>query len=173
MPRCTTCAHPDRAEIDRRLAAGEAERSVAKRFSVSSASVHRHKGHHLPATLAAATEAAEVARGDDLLGQVRQHIGELRALFTAAVTVLRDVKAMGDHDRTLKAIGEATRTHTAALRHLELLGKLAGELDERPTVNLLVNPAFVQVQAAILTALEPHPEALEAVRRALRGVAGG
>jgi len=43
MPRtCTTCAHPHRDEIDRRLPDGAPLRNIAKQFSVSSASLFRH-----------------------------------------------------------------------------------------------------------------------------------
>jgi hypothetical protein len=56
---------------------------------------------------------------------------------------------------------------------LELLGKLAGELDERPMVNLNVSPQWLKLRAVIVGALEPHPAAHTAVLRALEGVGDG
>jgi len=49
----------------------------------------------------------------------------------------------------------------------QLLAKLLGQLDERPQVNVLMAPEWLQVRAALLTALAPHPEARQAVAAAL------
>jgi len=49
----------------------------------------------------------------------------------------------------------------------QLLAKLLGQLDERPQVNVLMAPEWLQVRAALLTALAPHPEARRAVAAAL------
>jgi hypothetical protein len=57
--------------------------------------------------------------------------------------------------------------------NLELLGKLAGELDERPVVNLNVSPQWLDLRAVIVVALEPHPAAQESVLRALEDVGNG
>jgi len=72
MPRsCTVCEHPDRGAVDRALAGGASNRSVASLYDVSEAAVRRHKGNHLPAKLVLAEKASEVAEADDLLAQVR------------------------------------------------------------------------------------------------------
>ncbi len=49
----------------------------------------------------------------------------------------------------------------------QLLAKLLGQLDERPQVNVLMAPEWLQVRAALLTALIPHPDARRAVAAAL------
>src|SRR5215204_4092102 len=59
------------------------------------------------------------------------------------------------------------------VRNLELLGKLAGELDERPVVNLNVSPEWLELRTVIVGALEPHPAAHRAVLRALESVGNG
>ena len=172
VPRCATCAHPDRADIDRRLVSGEPERAIASRYGLSRASVQRHHKNHLPDTLTKATEAAEITRADDLLAQVRKQVEELRVLFGAAVKILRDARLEHDHDSALKAVGAATRTHSAALRHLELLAKLAGELQEGPQVGVVIaSPDWLALRSAILDALESQPQAREAVLRAMRRAA--
>jgi hypothetical protein len=53
-----------------------------------------------------------------------------------------------------------------------LLGKLAGELDERPVVNLNASPEWLELRAVIVGALEPHPAAHRAVLRVLESVGG-
>jgi len=49
----------------------------------------------------------------------------------------------------------------------QLLAKLLGQLDERPQVNVLMAPEWLQVRSALLTALASHPEARLAVTTAL------
>src|SRR5215210_5056080 len=154
MPRrCTVCDHAERHGIDEALVSGAAYRSVAKRFGLSESAVYRHKTEHLPAHLLKAREVEEVARADDLLDQVRN-------LQTHALDILERAEMAGDLRTTLAAISQARG-------NLELLGKLAGELDECPVVNLNVSPEWLELRTVIVGALEPHPEAHGAVLRAL------
>jgi hypothetical protein len=55
----------------------------------------------------------------------------------------------------------------------ELLAKLLGELDERPQVTLVTAPEWLQLRAALLDALRPHPEARSAVAARLLVLEGG
>jgi hypothetical protein len=72
MPRtCAICQHPSRADIDKVLAAGTSYRNIAKQHNVSPQAMFRHKDEHIPATLAKAEAAKEVARADTLLEQVQ------------------------------------------------------------------------------------------------------
>jgi transposase-like protein len=160
MPRrCTVCDHPQRQSIDEVLVTGAPYRSVAKRFGLSVSAVYRHKTEHLPAHLSKAREAEEVARADNLLEQVRN-------LQTHALHILERAENAGDLRTALAAISQARG-------NLELLGKLAGELDERPVVNLNVSPEWLDLRAVIVGALEPHPAAHTAVLRALESVNNG
>lgn len=44
MPRqCRTCQHVKRAEIDRRLAAGEPGNQIAEHYGLNPSSLHRHR----------------------------------------------------------------------------------------------------------------------------------
>jgi hypothetical protein len=106
-----------------------------------------------------AREVEEVAQADDLLDQVRNLQGH-------ALDILERAEKAGDLRTALAAISQARG-------NLELLGKLAGELDERPLVNLTVSPQWLELRAVIVGALEPHPAAHRAVLRALEGVGDG
>ncbi len=68
------------------------------------------------------------------------------------------------------------RTALGAIREargcVELLGKLAGELQDAPTVNVFVSAEWLEVQTVILTALEPHADARFAVADALTNLNG-
>jgi len=153
MPRsCTVCTHKSRAEIDRALVAGEAFRHIAARFDTSTGALQRHKADHLPVTLVKAQEAEEVAQADALLDQVRD-------LQARGLAILGKAEAAGELRTALAAIREARG-------NLKLLAKLLGELDERPQVNVLVSTEWLELRAVVVGALEPHPEAREAVLRA-------
>ena len=160
MPRsCTVCTHEARAEIDLALVAGETFRHIAARFDTSTGALQRHKADHLPLKLAKAQEAEEVAQADDLLSQVR-------GLQARALTILDRAEEAGELRTALSAIREVRG-------NLELLAKLLGELDERPQVNILVSPEWLELRAVIVGALEPHPAARGAVLRALEGAGDG
>jgi hypothetical protein len=160
MPRrCTVCDHPQRHGINEALVTGAPYRSVAKRFRLSDSAVYRHKTEHLPAHLLKAREVEETARADDLLAQVMN-------LQVHALDILERAEETGDLRTALAAISQARG-------NLELLGKLAGELDERPVVNLNVSPQWLELRAVIVGALEPHPAAHTAVLRALESADDG
>jgi hypothetical protein len=150
------CDHPKTQCIDEALVSGGPYRSVAKRSGLSESAVYRHKTEHLPANLLKAKEVEEVAQADDLLEQVRH-------LQAHALDILERAEKVGDLRTALAAISQARG-------NLELLGKLAGELDERPVVNLNVSPEWLELRAVIVGALEPHPTAHRAIIRALEGV---
>ena len=157
MPRrCTACDHPQRHGIDEVLVTGAPYRSVAKRFELSESAVYRHKTEHLPTHLLKARKVEEVAQADDLLEQVRN-------LQAHVLDILERAEKAGDLRTALAAISRARG-------NLELLGKLAGELDERPVVNLNVSPEWLELRTVIVGALEPHPAAHRAVLRALESV---
>jgi hypothetical protein len=101
----------------------------------------------------------EVARADDLLEQVRY-------LQAHALDILDRAEKSGDLRTALAAISQARG-------NLELLGKLAGELDERSVVNLNISPEWLELRAVIVGALEPHPAAHRAVLGALERAGNG
>ena len=147
------CDHPQRHSIDETLVTGAPYRSVAKRLGLSESAVYRHKTEHLPARLLKAKKVEELAQADDLLEQVRH-------LQARALDILECAEEAGDLRTALAAISQARG-------NLELLGKLAGELDERPVVNLNVSAEWLELRTVIVGALEPYSEARGAVLRAL------
>ena len=160
MPRsCTVCTHDENHAINVALVHREPYRSIAKRFGVSAAAVQRHSRDHIPQLLVKASEALEVADADDLLAQVQDLQARTLGILDAAET-------SHEHRTGLSAIREARG-------NLELLAKLLGELDERPQVNVLVSPQWLELRAVVVNALGPHPQAREAVLRALEGMGDG
>lgn len=154
MPRkCTICQHPQRAAIDAALVAGGVFRTIAHGFACSEDALKRHKADHLPALLTHAQQAADVAKADSLLAQVRD-------LQKRALDILDQAEGAGDLRAATSAIREARGC-------IELLAKLMGELDERATVNIVLAPEWVHLRGRILLALEPYPEARLAIVGAL------
>jgi hypothetical protein len=160
MPRsCNVCSHPDREAIDEALVGGIAFPALVAEYRVSKDSLSRHKANHLPAKLVMAQAAVEVAEADDLLAQVRD-------LQARTLAILEAAEETSQHRTALAAIREARS-------NLELLAKLLGELDERPQINVLISPEWLELRAVIVGALEPHPDARGAVLRALDGGSNG
>lgn len=162
MPRrCSICTHERLESIDRALVAGTALSEIAALFRVSDDALSRHKVNHLPALLTKAREAEEVAKADDLLGQVRE-------LQERTFVLLEAAEESGERRTALAGVGEARR-------NLELLAKLTGELQERSgtTVNVLVSPQWIELRAVIVGALETYPDARGAVLKALERARDG
>jgi hypothetical protein len=57
--------------------------------------------------------------------------------------------------------------------NLELLGRVTKELEAAPTVNLHLNPQWIELRTTLLFALEPHPHAKEAVLAAITNGGSG
>jgi hypothetical protein len=155
-PTCSICTHPKRDAINASLTANtESLRDIAGRFGISKSALERHKAH-IPKALTLARQAEEITQADSLL----DHVQDLQA---RALTILNTAEESGDLKSALGGIREARAC-------LELLAKLRGELDERPVVNLTVNPVWLETRAVIITALAGYPEAREAVAKALEQV---
>ncbi len=154
MPRrCTICGHRSRANIDKALVERQPFRAIARQFTVSKDALIRHHDDHLPTSLIRAQKATEAAQADALLAQVVD-------LRDKALGVLEQAEASKDLRTAVSAIREARGC-------VELLGKLAGQLQASPTINLILMPEWRELQTAILKALAPHRDARLAVTTAL------
>jgi hypothetical protein len=160
VPRpCTICTHSELEAINRALVQGTPNRRIASHHDVTERAVRNHKANHLPETLAKAQEAEEVAEAEELLGQVRD-------LQERTLAILEAAESTKQHRTALAAIREARS-------NLELLAKLLGELEDRPTVNILISPEWLELRAVIVGALEPYSDARGAVLSALEGAENG
>jgi hypothetical protein len=116
MPRtCTICAHPKREEIDHALLSGKTYREITGNFPVSKSSLERHR-NHITASLLKSREAEEIARGDDL-------VEDLRALAVEANRLKAEAEKSGNVRAAIAALREITRL-------IELRAKIAGKLKE-------------------------------------------
>ena len=108
MPRrCTACAHPDRADVNAAVVAGQTTPAVASRFGLSVNAVKRHRAAHVPAELAERLRAPEVDRLAELSD----------AMVNAALKLLR-------------ARGVGARDVSAAARVAEVRARLEGRFGD-------------------------------------------
>jgi hypothetical protein len=153
MPRaCSICSHEHRDAMEDAFIAGQAKRRIASQHGVTERAVRYHMREHLPTLLALARDAERAARADTLLDR-------LEVLQSQTLAIL---DAPEDQRTALAAIAQARR-------NLELIGEVTKELD-RGTINLALNPEWLEIRGVIIAALKPHPTARDSVLRALEGV---
>jgi hypothetical protein len=151
------CIHSNRKAIDAALVAGEAAAALSVRYRpLSTTAIKRHRDAHLPMKLAKAKDAKEVSQADDLLAQ----IGVIRS---QAKMLTDKAEAEGDYKTALAGCRELRGC-------IELLAKLLGEIDERPVVNVHLNPQWLEIRTVIVSALQEHPQAAQDVTRALQSL---
>jgi hypothetical protein len=126
---CTVCRHPERAQIDRRLVAGDPAAMISSDFvGLGERAVQRHRNDHLPAVLLKAEAASEAARGDRLLA-------DLKDLHQRTLTILGQAEQAADHATALRAIQQARG-------NLELLSRLLGQIGSETTVNVVTEVQY-------------------------------
>src|SRR5229473_1439107 len=170
---CQVCRHPERWRVELLRAGGASLDAVADKFGVSRDSLHRHWTLHVtdaakagyvcgPAELSKLGEKAAL-EGDSV-------IDYLRLCRTVLVGQLAAMTEAGDGRGAAHVAAQLTRT-------LETIAKVTGEMGElaRSTINVTNNniaimnsPQFATLQATMLRALAPYPDARGAVVLALR-----
>lgn len=136
MPRaCTVCCHPDCSTINADIVSGESLRFIAGHYGIAATTLQRH-AQHIPAQLAKAQAAVEVAAADTLLEQIGN-------LSTRARSILDKAETGGDMKTALAAIREVRAT-------LELIAKVTGELSNNVS-SVTVNMATTRRKAEDMT----------------------
>ena len=155
--QCTVCAHKDLEEINRLLLCSDSYRDIARQFGLSKDALARHKESHIPKELLKSNDIQEIAKADALLVQ----LGEVRE------------KTLSLLDKAEKAAD--TRVYGAPVAYLrevreqiKLLAELEGRLASQPQITIVSSPQWIELRTLIITALEPYPEAREAVVHAIR-----
>ena len=174
MPRvCTICTHPERVAIDKALIAGEPYRNIAERFGTSATALTRHKSEHLSDTLVKATAAKETADADDLLADIRMLRARADRLYTLSEGLLGKALAANNLNAAVGAIRAAIAANQDGRANIELLGELAGKLERRAQVNIIMSPQWSAVYGILMAALGPHPELRATVAEGLMALEAG
>src|SRR3954453_22491068 len=114
MPVCSCCTHTERAAIDQALLDRDSLRDIAGRFSVSKSAVERHKAEHLPVVMVKSEQAQEVARADDLVGQLQEITARTERLYKIADGIIGKAVSADDWRTALMAVREASNANREA-----------------------------------------------------------
>ncbi len=108
--RCSICTHPERAEVDARLAAGASKRSIAARFGTSASAVQRHRDH-----LGGQLSETEQARRELSAELVVEHLTQARLQLERA-------------GRKARSPAELVAVASARVRAAEALARVMGPM---------------------------------------------
>jgi hypothetical protein len=162
----------------------ETYRLLSSVFKIHEATLRRHKKNCLTIDLADVHATMEQAREKAL---AEAHNKEMEQTKTeAAETISGRLELAGDFFDQLKILRERAamalekaegaedlKTILQAVKELremvKLWAELEGKLQAQPQVNILMDPQWTDLRTKITMALDPFPEAKEAVVLAIRG----
>jgi hypothetical protein len=150
-------SHPNSKIIVTRLASGEEYSKIVEDFpDIRWQDLDYYKQKKLPDIISKSTDLkaeVESVQGSSTLAEVR-------ALKVKALDILEQAQSAGDLKTALLGIREARGC-------LELCLKAEGKIDDRPQINILIDPQWIELRTLIIKALEPYPAAKEAIVHAL------
>lgn len=156
MPRqCSICSNDRAKQIDQDLVKGLSPADVSSKYQVSQFALYRHRKNHLTRSLSGDPQVKELRITDSAV----ETLGNM-------LRKLKDIEKQAERAKNLNIAILAIRE---VARITELLEKICGRLKDSE-INVYLNPQFVTVQTAIVEALEPFPEAKQAVVEALGNV---
>jgi hypothetical protein len=168
--RCVVCGHPDRVLIEAARVAGCSLDTIAAKYGISRDCVHRHMKNHVD----------DAARADYLAGIPMKDLAAKAAEEGVSVlqyfSIIRGI--LMSQFQLAASVNDRNATATLAGRLTEVLraiGSISGEMGNMAVNNLTINnvsimnsPVFATLQANLLQALAPFPDARAAVVMALR-----
>ena len=167
--KCSTCQHVKRAEIDRRLAAGEPNNQIAKDYQISPSSLYRHRSNCVGLASSNAI-MKETARGtaavaclpskDDLnrsyfglLDQIDEIVAQAKAEGSLKIALsglnsirqtLDSLSRLSGFDRQGAQINVAVQTHVN-LELAALTERIIQKFDHEPELRARIAQALVEV----------------------------
>jgi hypothetical protein len=174
---CQVCEHEERWRLELLRASGASLDSLATKFSVHRDAIWRHWTKHVrdeakatylcgPADMAMLAQKA-AQEGDSVLDY-------LRMVSSSLVAQLAVMNEAGDARGAGYIAGQLTKTLETMARVTGEIGDLARSVTINNTnVAVLNHPQFATVQATMLRALAPFPDARGAVVAALRDLDAG
>jgi hypothetical protein len=172
--RCQVCRHDDRWRIELLRAGGASLDSLAAKFNVNRDALWRHWTRHVTdeakaSYLCGPTDMAKLAEKAALEGDsVLDYLRMCRSTLVAQMAAMNEA---GDARGAAYVASQLTKTLECMARVTGELGDLAKSTVFNVTNNVAVlteHPAFAKMQATMLRALGPYPEARQAVVAALR-----
>ena len=164
--KCTTCQHIKRAEIDRRLAAGEPGNQIASDYALNPSSLHRHRSNCLGLGSSNAI-MKEVSRGTAAVAclPTKDDLG------TAYFELRRQIDQIVSQARAEGSLPIALSGLNSVRHTLDSLSRLAGFDRQGAHVNVAVQ-TNVQVDVAhiaerVIRKFDREPELKARIAQAL------
>jgi hypothetical protein len=164
--KCSTCQHVKRAEIDRRLAAGEPGNQIAADYGLNPSSLHRHRSNCLGLS-SSNTIMKETARGTAAVAclpskeNLNEAYFELRTRIDGIVTAAQQ---QGSLQIALSGLNSIRQT-------LDSLSRLAGFDRQGAQVNVAVqtnvNFDLRQIIERVIRKFDHEPEMKARIAQAL------
>ena len=167
---------------------GETYVSISREWGYSEDSLRRHKTNHIAAMVGDIKSIMEQAREAALEEARQKEIEDLREEVASAakdsmasrlevaasyLDQLNEVRARAANLLDLAEASDNLRAAGVFLRELReqirLMAELEGRISNQPQITLITSPEWVEVRSLVINALEPYPEAREAVVHAIRG----
>jgi hypothetical protein len=150
---CSVCQHDARDTIDHALLSGDMLTAIGAQYGVTVSALGRHRDRHLPAAMVKAAEAMDELRGEQLVAKATD-------MFRAIERQLPLAAKEGDHKAVAQLAGQGTKICQLLMRRFD-------QMPPERSVSIVASVEFKGLQAVILRALEPYPEARGAVALAL------
>jgi hypothetical protein len=164
--KCSACQHVKRAEIDRRLAAGEPGRQIAQDYGLNPSSLHRHRFNCLGLSSSNAI-MKEVARGTAAVACLpsKEELGTAYfQLRTQIDQIVNQARQQGSLQIALSGLNSIRQT-------LDSLSRLAGFDRQGTQVNVAVqtnvNLDVGQIAARVIEKFDREPEIKARIAQAL------
>jgi hypothetical protein len=167
---CSTCQHPKRAEIDRRLAAGEPSAQVARDYELNASSLHRHRTNcvGLGSSNAIQKEAARGTAAVALLPSKEELSGAYSGLLTQIEQIVVEAKQQGSLAVALSGLNSVRHTLESLARLAGHIGPAATQVNVAVQANIQIGPA--QVAEKLIKHFDHEPELKARIAQALLGV---
>jgi hypothetical protein len=164
--KCSTCQHVKRAEIDRRLAAGEPGNQIAHDYDLNPSSLHRHRTNCL-GLFSSNAIMKEAARGTAALACLPSKVElgqEYSRLQVRIDQIVNQAQQQGSLQVALAGLN--------SIRHnLDSLSRLAGFDRQGAQVNVAVqtnvNVDLRQIAARVIEKFDHEPELKARIAQAL------
>jgi transposase-like protein len=163
--KCSTCQHVKRAEVDRRLAAGEPSSEIAKDYGINPSSLHRHRANCLKLASSSAI-MKETARGTAAVAclPTRDELGNAYAELKRRIDrIATQAEEEGSLKVALSGLNSIRQT-------LDSLSRLAGHDQAQVNVAVHADINLDLVFERIIKQFDHEPEIKSRIAHALLNI---
>ena len=166
---CSICGHPKLEEINKQLLDKPNFRAISRQFDVGRKPLENHLSNHISNELLKSEDAKEALKADNTFAEYQKARTRIETLQTRTYDLLTKAESAENHNACIGYIREARGQEGELREQRKLLAELEGKLATQPQINITLNAEWISLRTTIITALEPFPDAKEAVVHAIRG----